>query len=411
MIAEVLDCEIKMAIFDIEDSKAPGPDGFTAAFFKKAWKVIGNDFCKAVKEFFRSGRMLGEINATLISLIPKVDTPNKVTDFRPIACCNVLYKCISKVITNRIKPVLGMLVSNNQCAFIPGRSIQDNILLTQELMKGYNRKGGPKRVAIKIDLHKAYDTVSWSFLKRILQYFGFHDKMMEWIMQCVTTAGFTINVNGDIIGYFKGGRGLRQGDLISPYVFTLIMKVFSLMLKRQINNHPRFEYHFGCKSIKLVHVCFADDLLVMCHGDSYSVQVIKSALDEFSTCSGLLPNNSKSTVFFGSLNEEEKSDILNEIPFIAGKLPVRYLGVTLIAKRLSVKDCRCLLDKIKCKIGNWKNKCLSYAGRLQLIAAVLESIHEYWASVFLLPITIIKEINKLLKWFLWNQGESAKGKA
>ncbi|GKC57120.1 RNA-directed DNA polymerase, eukaryota, reverse transcriptase zinc-binding domain protein [Tanacetum coccineum] len=292
MIAEVSDYEIKRAMFDIEDSKAPGLD--VLLFSKKAWKVIGND----------------------------VDTPNKVTDFRPIACCNVLYKCISKVITNRIKPVLGMLVSNNQCAFIPRMSIQDNIFLTQELMKGYNRKGGPKRVAIKIDLQKAYDTVSWSFLKRILKNYGFRVKMVKWIMQCVTTAGFTINVNRDRIGYFKGGRGLRQGDPMSPYLFTLIMEVFSLVLKRQIHNHPRFQYHFGCKPIKLVHVCFADDLLVMCHGDSYSIRVIKSALNEFSACSGLLPNNSKSTVFFGSLNEEENSDILNEIPFITGKLLV-----------------------------------------------------------------------------------------
>ncbi|GJS22551.1 RNA-directed DNA polymerase, eukaryota, reverse transcriptase zinc-binding domain protein [Tanacetum coccineum] len=279
-------------MFDIEDSKASGPDGFTAAFYKKAWKVIGNDVSKAVKEFFSSGRMLGEVNATLISLIPNIDTPNKVTDFRPIACCNVLYKCISKVITNRIIRVLGMLVSNNQCAFIPGRSIQDNIFLTQEIMKGYNWKGGPKRVAIKIDLQKAYDTVSSSFIKRILEEFRFHDKIVHWIMQCVTTAW-----------------------------------------------------------------------------------VIKSALDEFSACSGLLPNNSKSTVFFGSLSEEEKKEILNVIPFTTGKLPVRYIGVPLIAKRLSVKDCGYLLDKIKSKIRNWKNRCLSYAGRLQLIAVVLESIH------------------------------------
>ncbi|GJW81501.1 RNA-directed DNA polymerase, eukaryota, reverse transcriptase zinc-binding domain protein [Tanacetum coccineum] len=126
--------------------------------------------------------MLGEVNATLISLVPKVQTPEKVTDFRPIACCNVLYKCISKIITNRIKPVLNFLVSSNQSAFVPGRSIHDNILLTQEIMKGYNRKGGPKRVAFKIDLQKAYDTVSWKFLERTLVEFGFHEKMVGWIM-------------------------------------------------------------------------------------------------------------------------------------------------------------------------------------------------------------------------------------
>ncbi|GJT00596.1 RNA-directed DNA polymerase, eukaryota, reverse transcriptase zinc-binding domain protein [Tanacetum coccineum] len=308
-----------------------------------------------------------------------------------------------------------MLVSSNQSAFIPGRNIQDNILLTQEIMKGYNRNGeggggGQKRVAIKIDLQKAYDTINWKFLEKSQVEFGFHEKMVHWIMQCVTTAGFTINVNGERVGYFKGGgggRGLRQGDLVSPYLFTLIMEVFSLMLQRQIEKDSSFSYHFGCKSIKLVHVSFADDLLVMCHGDLNYVKVIKRALDEFNACSGLLPNNSKSTMFFGSLNKDEKNAILSVLPFATGKLPVRYLGVPLIAKRLSVKDCGCLLDKIKRKVKNWKNRSLSYADRLQLIAVVLESIHVYWASVFLIPTTIINEINSLLKWFLWNQRETA----
>ncbi|GJU67029.1 RNA-directed DNA polymerase, eukaryota, reverse transcriptase zinc-binding domain protein [Tanacetum coccineum] len=293
MIADVSDNKIKKAMFDIDDSKAPGPDGFTSAFFKKAWAIVGTDVCKAVREFFNSGRMLGEINATLISLIPKVHTPSKVTDFRPIACCNVLYKCISKVITNRIKLVLGSLLSSNQSAFIPGRQIQDNIMLTQELMKGYNRKRGPKRVACKIDLQKAYDT-----------------------------------------------------------------------------KDSKFQYHFGCKVLKLVHVCFADDLLVMCHGDTSSVEVIKRALDEFSASSGMLPNSSKSTVFFGSLCDEERDAITNILPFFHWEA----------------------------SINNWKNRSLSYAGRLQLIVAVLESVHVYWASVFLLPTTIINKINKLLKW-------------
>ena len=149
----------------------------------------------------------------------------------------------------------------------------------------------------------------------------------------------------------------------------------------------------------------------MCHGDVCSVGVIKRALEEFSKCSGLVPNQSKSTSYFGSLNVEEKEAINQVLPFAIGKLPVRYLGVPLIAKRLGNKDCKCLLDRINGRINNWKNRSLSYAGRLQLIAAVLESIHVYWASVFLLPTSIINEINKLLKRFPWNQGESSKGKA
>ncbi|GJT98779.1 RNA-directed DNA polymerase, eukaryota, reverse transcriptase zinc-binding domain protein [Tanacetum coccineum] len=356
MIADI--SEIKRALFDIKDTKAPGPDGFTAAFFKQAWSIIGADSCAAVKEFFSSGKMLGELNATLVSLIPKVQT------------------------LKRIKPFLEKLVSCNQSAFILGRHIHDNILLTQEIMRGCNRKGGPKRVAFKIDIQKAYDTVNWEFLKKVLEGFGFHEKMVNWIMQCVTTAAFTLNVNGDRIGYFKGGRGLRQGGPISPYLFTLIMEVFSLILLREIDHEPNFQYHFGCKDIKLSHVCFADDLLVMCHGDAISVGVIKKALDAFSAVSGLIPNNSKSTAFYGSMSDDECNTISSILLFVTGKLPVKYLGVPLIAKRLG-----------------------------EDYSLLQESIHVYWASVFLLPTTVINDINKLLKTFLWSQSDTAKGKA
>ncbi|GKE20007.1 RNA-directed DNA polymerase, eukaryota, reverse transcriptase zinc-binding domain protein [Tanacetum coccineum] len=279
MIVDVSDIEIKNAIFDIEDTKAPGPDDFTTVFFKKAWAIVGTDVCKAVREFFNSGRMLGEINATLISLIPNVQIPSNLTEFRLIACCNVLYKCINKVITNRIKLVLGSLVSSNQSAFIPGRQIRDNIMLTQELMKGYKRKRGPKRVAFKIDLQKAYDTVN-----------------------CFPV-GFTINViwginENELVVLWVGKAGLSFEDMEVTYVTLSIHtyngNVFSYAAKT-IEKDLKFQYHFGCKSLKLVNVCFADDLLVMCHGDTSSVEVIKRALDEFSASSGLLPNSSKST--------------------------------------------------------------------------------------------------------------------
>nr|GEY36281.1 RNA-directed DNA polymerase, eukaryota, reverse transcriptase zinc-binding domain protein [Tanacetum cinerariifolium] len=95
-------------------------------------------------------------------------------------------------------------------------------------------KNGLKRCAIKIDLQKAYDTVNWNFLEAILINFGFHKRMVEWIMVCVKSAGFLICINGERHGYFKGGRGLRQGDSISPYLFTLVMKTLTLIIQKQI---------------------------------------------------------------------------------------------------------------------------------------------------------------------------------
>ncbi|KAL0291495.1 UNVERIFIED_CONTAM: hypothetical protein Sangu_3263400 [Sesamum angustifolium] len=108
-----------------------------------------------------------------------------VSDFRPISCCNVLYKVITKIIVQRLRLVLDAMISPSQNAFVPGRSIGDNILLAQEMFTGYNRQGLPKRCALKIDLRKAYDTVEWDFLIAALQMFGFPDIFIGWIEECV----------------------------------------------------------------------------------------------------------------------------------------------------------------------------------------------------------------------------------
>ncbi|XP_071739330.1 uncharacterized protein [Rutidosis leptorrhynchoides] len=142
MVRAVTDEEIKTAIFDIDSNKAACPDGYSAHFFKKAWSIVGQDICLANREFFDTGKLLKQINTTLVALIPKIDNLHKVSEFRPIACCNVLYKCISKILTNRIKSGLDKIVSCNQSAFIPGRSIHDNILVAQEVLKGYNSAKG-----------------------------------------------------------------------------------------------------------------------------------------------------------------------------------------------------------------------------------------------------------------------------
>nr|GFA68738.1 RNA-directed DNA polymerase, eukaryota, reverse transcriptase zinc-binding domain protein [Tanacetum cinerariifolium] len=159
MIRDISDDEVKVALFDIDNNKAPGPDGYSSQFFKDAWNVIAKEFCKAVREFFTSGKLLKEVNATVISLVPKISTPKRVSDFRPIACCNVVYKCISKIMVNRIKGCLCYLVDQNQSDFIPSRQINDNVLLSQELLRGYHRKRG-------------YTSKSVSILKNSLDEFG-----------------------------------------------------------------------------------------------------------------------------------------------------------------------------------------------------------------------------------------------
>nr|GFC95339.1 hypothetical protein [Tanacetum cinerariifolium] len=144
MIREVSETEIKDAMFSMGK--------YTAAFFKDSWGIIAKYVVLAIREFFVNGKLLKELNHTIIALIPKVDSPTRVNDFRPISCCNVLFKCISKIIANRIKDCLKVLVSPNQSAFVPGRNITNNILLTQELMHNYHLDRGPSRCAFKVDI-------------------------------------------------------------------------------------------------------------------------------------------------------------------------------------------------------------------------------------------------------------------
>ncbi|GKF68961.1 putative RNA-directed DNA polymerase, eukaryota, reverse transcriptase zinc-binding domain protein, partial [Tanacetum coccineum] len=204
MVRPVTNEEIKKAMFDIGDDKAPGPNGYTSVFFKKGWDIVGSDVCNVVRDFFGNGKLLKEINHTFLALILKVHTPTKE------------------------------VVSDNQSAFVPGRCILDNILLTQELMHNYHRHTGPPRCAFKVDIQKAYDTVDWRFLGFILKSFGFPYTMISWIMACVTSTSFSISINGDIHGFFTGKKGIRQGDPMSPYLFTLVMEVLTLILQRRV---------------------------------------------------------------------------------------------------------------------------------------------------------------------------------
>ena len=300
---DVTDEEIKLAFFSLNPNKAPGPDGFNGFFFKKAWNVVGKDIIDAIRSFFTSGSMLREVNATIIALIPKIPNPTKLKDYRPISCCNTIYKGITKLIAERIKSVLPKVTDEAQSAFVQGRRISDNIFLAQELMRGYHKKNQIAKCTVKVDLKKAYDSIRWEFVWDTLDLMGIPRKIINWIQASMSTAMFSVSINGDLNGYFPGAKGLRQGDPLSPYLFVLCMNVLSSILRKETGAVSQFKYHWRCEKTNLTHLCFADDLMLFCKGELLSATVLKKALDWFSKFSGLVPNCSKSNIFISGVDD------------------------------------------------------------------------------------------------------------
>ncbi|KAL8122725.1 hypothetical protein AgCh_010922 [Apium graveolens] len=195
LTASVNDDLIYNTLKKMKTNKSPGPDGVNVEFFLATWCTTGTDFCDSIKSFFDTGFLPSGVNSTLISLIPKVSSPTKMVDFRPISLCTVMYKCISKILASRLKLIMPLVIDIAQSAFIPGRSISDNILLAQELFRGYERETGTAKCALKIDLHKAFDSLQWDFILAVLVRFRFPDIVIKWLKACLFTTRITSKLN------------------------------------------------------------------------------------------------------------------------------------------------------------------------------------------------------------------------
>ena len=211
---------------------------------------------------------------------------------------------ISKIIANRLKLLLPSFILQNQSAFVKERLLMENVLLATELVKDYHKNSVSPRCAMKIDISKAFDSVQWQFLLNTLEALNFPEKFTHWIKLCISTATFSVQVNGELPGFFGSSIGLRQGCALSPYLFVICMNVLSHMIddaavRRNIGYHPK------CKKIRLTHLCFADDLMVFVDGHKRSIEGIINIFKEFAGRSGLQISLEKSTIYVAGISEPE----------------------------------------------------------------------------------------------------------
>ena len=258
--------EVDLALHQMAPLWAPGPDGMPPIFFQHFWHSIGDDVAMAVLSCLNSGTFPASLNHTYITLIPKTKSPERVTEFRPIALCNVLYKLISKVLANRLKSVLPIVISESQSAFQSDKAISDNILVAFETLHHMkNKKTGKEGyMAMKLDMSKAYDRVEWIFLESLMLKMGFNDRLTRLIMECVRLVSYSILVNGEPRGNIIPTRGIRQGDPLSPYLFLLVSEGLNGLLQQVVSRGELKGFSLCKNGPQVSHLFFADDSLIFC---------------------------------------------------------------------------------------------------------------------------------------------------
>ncbi|KAA3485123.1 reverse transcriptase [Gossypium australe] len=296
LIQPVLDDEIKRAMFSQGNKKASGPNSFSTLLFKIAWSIVGVDVLAVVHHFFLTSKLLSAFNTTTIVLVPKCAHATRIKQFRPISCCNIIYKCISKILTNRLSPFLPDLISPSQSVFIKGRNIVDNSFLAHELLRGYGRKYISPRCGLKVDLRKVFDFVNWRFIIIVLEAMKVPDVFKDRIEACITSSQFSISLNGGLV------------------------------------RHGVIKFHPKCKRVNITHLPFTNDLLISVKGSTDLVLGIWCILDEFYTLSGLQLNASKNEVFIAGVLAFEVAYMLQVTRFKTGQLLVHYLDALLVPK-------------------------------------------------------------------------------
>jgi reverse transcriptase-like protein/endonuclease/exonuclease/phosphatase family protein len=395
--------EVKEAVWACGVDKAPGFDGFNFKFIREMWEQIKEEIYRFVIGFFEGTVDIRAINVTWVALIPKTASPTSIEDFRPISMVGALYKIISKLLSLRLKVVIAPLIDESQSAFVMDRQILDGVLVANEAI-GWLRKKKIQGALLKLDFQKAYDSVRWSFLEKVMLKMGFGRKWVQLIMRCVSTASLSVLLNGSPLKPIKMERGLRQGDPLSPYLFILVSEVLVNLLRKADELKIIEGLEIGKDKVRLKHLQFADDTLIFVPKNNNVITNYFRILDVFAIMSGLNLNYSKSSFISWSTHDNEWAiEMANSVGCDHKICPVSYLGLPLGDNMSKCSAWKPVLAKIEGKLATWKTKILSRAGRLTLIKSVLNSLPVYFMSMFKIPKSVAQKIVKLQRRFFWGK--------
>ncbi|RVW47728.1 Transposon TX1 uncharacterized 149 kDa protein [Vitis vinifera] len=399
--------EIKEGVCNAYQTLLSDPGDWRPNINGLTFKELGEGLASSLEVMFSEEEIFASLSSFCGDKAP--GGAEDLKDFRPISLVGSVYKLLAKVLANRLKTVIGEVISDSQHAFVHGRQIFDAVLLANEALDSRLKDNIPG-LLLKMDIEKAFDHVNWNFLMEVMSKMGFGHRWINWIKWCCSTASFSILINGSPSGFFRSSRGLRQGDPLSPYLFLLAMEALSQLLSRARNGNFISGFRVGgrgSEGLVVSHLLFADDTLIFCDADVDQLQYLSWTFMWFEAISGLKVN----------LNKTEAIPVGEGIPMETlvavlgckiGSLPTSYLGLPLGAPYKSIRVWDAVEERFRKRLSLWKRQYLSKGGRLTLLKSTLSSLPTYFLSLFVIPKRVCARLEKIQRDFLWGGGALEK---
>ena len=392
--------EAAQVLKNMKNNKSPGTDRFTAEFFKVFWSRLGTFVVRALNAGFSKGELSSVQKQGIIVCIPKGDKPREyIKNWRPISLLNTVYKIGSSCVANRIKTFLCKLINEDQTGFVRNRYIGDNIRLIYDTI-AYLEEHDEPGLLLNIDFEKAFDSISWDFMFKVLNVFGFKSDICKWINIFYNSIKSCVIVNGQISKWFNIERGCRQGDPLSPYLFILCVEILGIMIRENKDIH-------GIQIANVEHKLtqYADDTEFLLAGDRKSFETCIETIQLFGKKSGLNMNPGKTSVVWLGSRKNSTVRYMEHLKMEWNPEQFRILGILFtndLKKCVEINYEEKLAD-VKNLFKIWAKRQLTPLGRIAVLKSlILSKLIHLWMLLPNPPDEFLKTLQTICYKFVWN---------
>ena len=395
--------ECTRALKHMKGNKSPGIDGISIEFYTKFWSKLGPKLVEAFNGGYDRGMLSDSQKKSVITLIFKSGDLADLSNYRPISVTNIDYKILAMVLANRLQNVIGSLINTDQSAYLKNRLMANNIRLVNDIIELFDRNDN-SGMLLSIDFRKAFDTVEHSFLFKILEWYGFGNSFIRWILTMYNSPTACVKNNGHLCDDFSLSRGIRQGCPLSSLLFNLSVEILAMKIRQDESIKG---FHFGNHSKAITISQYADDTILFLNDENETMYALDMVAD-FGLVSGLKLNRQKCEGYW--LGREK--DRQNNCTQFGIKWPnqIKYLGIYAgyNTELNDKKNWENRISRIKQILDSWKARELSIFGRIQVIKSLAISQITLPATTLSVPENIVSRLNSILFKFLWQTSEKIK---